>query len=233
MSCPLPDNPSLRATLKDYLPITIKCSLFAWLFGVLYLYSALAFPHKAYLFHLHTVFGSSVVVLVSFSVLWSIKASKTVVAKDRRTLLNWHRSSMLVGVGLTVVVAAFMLFKKGWFGGKGWLLVDRQPSYHSWSAILWMCVVVPLLTFSGMVIHQTKPPGVVIWTAKFLFGTLGAAKNRLRSVHKYAGVFAVSVLWVAAGFGLAEKNDDPAKHALAWAAVGTWLLILSQKALTT
>ena len=231
--CPLPDNPDLREQIQYYLPISIKLSLAGWSLGVLYYYSSLAYPHKAFLFHLHTVCAAALICLVVLSSLWSLRASATTTSpSDRHTLLNWHRSAMLMAVCLTVIVAMLMIMKKSWFGGMGLLLLERQPSYHSWTALVWILVVIPMLTFTGMVVHQVKPPRAVELVSNLCFGSLGAARKKLREVHRSSGLVAATVVLLVAAIGLSEKNDDPRKHALAWTLVGVWMLVISQKALT-
>ena len=91
--------------------------------------------------------------------------------------------------------------------------------------------MIPVLTFTGMVVHQVKPPRVVELVSNFCFGSLGAARKKLREVHRSSGLVAVTVVLLVAAIGLSEKNDDPRKHALAWTLVGVWMLVISQKAL--
>ena len=228
-SCPLPDNPALRQQMKTYLPMVIQVSLLSWAVSMLYLFSSLAYPHKAYLFHFHTVSATVLVVLLGFSVLSSIQASSTAPSSIRRALLNWHRIGMLGSVVVTTVVSTLMVFKKGWMSGSGWLLLDRSPSYHSWMALFWMLVAIPLLCFSGMVVHQEKPPRVVEFLAKTVYGSLGLAKKNLRGIHRYLGVVGWTIVLGVAVLGLTEKNEDSSKRALAYCLMGIWMLMISLK----
>ena len=232
MSCPIPEYPGLRANMKSYLPPVIKFSLLIWFCNVLYLYSALAYPHKAFLFHLHTVFATILVVLITFSVLWSLQSAATSIqTKQRRQLLDYHRYAMLTSVLLTFCTAALMVLKKSWYGNNGWLFIDRTPSYHSWAAVVWMFLVIPFLTITGMIVHQTKPPQIVEVISKIIYGSVGKGRKNLKNVHKLSGLIALTVIMVVAMLGLSEKNDDANKHAMAWMLVGIWLLVGSQKAL--
>ena len=232
MTCPLPDNPALRSSMRFFLPTAVKASLVVWMTGVLYVFSALAYPHKAYLFHLHTVSATFLIVLLGSSVLSSLQASSTTASPSpstRRAFLNWHRSGMLLSIVLTIVVSSLMILKKSYFGDKPLLLLSRSTSWHSLLALVWMCLVVPALSLSGMVIHPTEPPSCISSLAKRMYGSVGEAKKQLRALHRQSGFLAWTVAMLVAVCGLSEKNDDATKHSLAYVLVGIWCLMLAQK----
>ena len=230
MTCPLPDNPELRSCMRFHLPTAVKASLVIWMTGVLYVFSALAYPHKAYLFHLHTVSATLLIVLLGSSVLSSLQASSTTASPaTRRAFLNWHRSGMLLSILLTIVVSSLMILKKSYFGDKPLLLLSRATSWHSLLALVWMCLIVPALSLSGMVVHPQEPSSCISSLAKRMCGSVGEAKKQLRAMHRQSGFLAWTVAMLVAVCGLSEKNDDATKHSLAYMLVGIWCLMLAQK----
>jgi hypothetical protein len=228
MTCPLPDHPELRFTMKQYVPILNKCSLIIWSLFMLYKFSSLAYPHKAYLFHLHTVAATVLICVATYSIIWSTQAKDIKLSpSERNELLQWHRYAMFLSATMTFIVSFLMIAKKSWYGELPILLFQRAPSYHSTVALIWFLIIIPSMCFSGMIIHRTEPPNIVKSLAKMLFGSTNAKKT-MRSAHKKFGFVGWCSLMLTAILGLVEKNDDSTKHSLGWVLGGIMLLMFAQ-----
>lgn len=220
-----------------------------WAFGVLREYSGLMYPHKAWLFHAHTVAAAGVVVASVWGTASSQQAARN---KMRRAeLLLSHRSSMQWAVGLSALTAGSMLWKKGANDGLGWLLLSgRMPSYHSWMALAWIGPVVLVLGLTGLIVHRQtesqhtnilkksdenpssqsrKPHPILVKLSDVLFGSLGKARKALAPWHRNSGLIGTTVLMATAAYGLTEKNDVSFRKNLAYLLALIWACLVGQK----
>ena len=140
----------VRSCLK-FLCLGAQALGLLFVMGVLWEYRALAYPHPAYIFHLHTTAAALFVLLLVFTTSWSIRAQ---ISKPdhRAALLSLHKAGNLVLVVISSITACFMLYKK-WSEGKGLLLLVRAPSYHSWSSLLWVTFLL-FMVVTGLIIYM-------------------------------------------------------------------------------
>ena len=194
-----------------------------WAAGVLYEYKGLCYPHKAWLFHAHTVAAAAVVVAAVWGTTHSQSGAKGTTVHERRRLLSRHRNYMQWAVGGSVLTAGTMLYKKAVQGDLGLLLVSgRMPSSHSWLALAWLGPVVLLLGISGLIVHRGagsddhRPHPLLETVSKAVFGSLGSARKALTPWHRNSGLIGTTVLLVAAAYGLTGKNDIHFRKQLAY-----------------
>ena len=207
-----------------------------WAAGVLYEYKGLCYPHKAWLFHAHTVAAAAVVVAAVWGTTHSQSGAKGTTVHERRRLLSRHRNYMQWAVGGSVLTAGTMLYKKAVQGDLGLLLVSgRMPSSHSWLALAWLGPVVLLLGISGLIVHRGagsddhRPHPLLETVSKAVFGSLGSARKALTPWHRNSGLIGTTVLLVAAAYGLTEKNDIHFRKQLAYLLAMVWGCLVAQK----
>ena len=197
----------------------------AWAAGVAWEYRGLAYPHNAWVFHVHTVVGSIVVVALVHGATASMGARGEEKVK-RAQLLETHRRAMLYGAApLSLAAAAVMLGKKALLDGRGWLLLSgRRPSLHSWGALLWIACALPAALAAGLAIHK----GGVGSAGAFLKG-LGFPRRVLAPLHRLGGSAALMLVTYVIFQGLTEKNDKSERKVLAWLLVVIVGLIAMQR----
>jgi len=199
--------------------------------GVLWEYAGLAYPHPAYLFHLHTVGAAIFVVTLVFTSSWSIRARhcrQSLNHEAAESLLSWHKRGNMLLVFISAVTAILMLYKK-WTGGLGLLVFSgRMPSYHATAGFAWVALEVGMVS-SGLVIYMGRDgemPQFLKSLAVGTFSSVGNARKVLRPLHSYIGLVALTVGLGLAALGLTEKNDDASKKRLAGTLVLIWILLV-------
>jgi hypothetical protein len=208
-----------------------------WAAGVLNEYRGLCYPHKAWLFHAHTVAAAAAVVAAVFGTVRSQEAAKNHNKENRLSMLARHRSTMQWAVSLSALAAAAMLYKKAVHAELGWLLVSgRMPSSHSWVALAWLGPVVIVLGLTGLIVHRAGPSfhphPLLVRLSEILFGSLGNARKALAPWHRNAGLVGTTVVLVAAAYGLTEKNDVAFRRKLAYLLGMIWASLVGQKFLS-
>ena len=102
---------------------------------------------------------------------------------------------------------------------KGWLLVDREPSLHSWTAIVWEALAATML-FTGYAYRGSKPS----WCSSVAWNPVRADTASLRTtfapVHRLFGQLSLTVVVGMAYLGLTEKNEIWERQLLGYLIVG-------------
>ena len=216
---------------------TARALVLVWAGGVAFEYRALAYPHAAYLFHLHTVVATLFVVCIVFATAAALDGRTWAGRYQRKenpkrfAKLRSHRKQMFVVVCLSATAASLMVYKKQ-AAGRGLLIVSgRSPSWHSLAAIGWTLLEVSLVA-SGALIYINKnahdPPAPLKAIATGAFGSLGEARKRVKPLHRIFGCIACTLAMGVAALGLTEYGSlsaNPLRFALAALLIGIWTII--------
>ena len=215
-----------------------RALVLVWAGGVAFEYRALAWPHAAYLFHLHTVAAALFVVCVVFATAsaldgrsWRGSTDEVIENPNRSSKLRAHRTQMFGVVAISAITASLMVYKKQ-AGGQGLLILSgRMPSKHSLSAIVWTLLEFSLVA-SGALIYINKkaedPPAPLKAIATGAFGSLGAARKKVKPLHRIVGCIACTVAMGLAAIGLTEYGTfaaNPLRYSLAALLVVIWAIM--------
>lgn len=215
-----------QATTKKF--TAAKGTVLLWLCGVLWVYRGLAYPHAAYIFHLHTVAAALFIVLLVFATASALEARKK--TQLRPAKLASHRLGMFGVIGLSALTAMLMVYKKT-ASGNGLLLLDRTPSLHSGAALAWTALEVALAV-SGAIVYINRsgdpPPAAARALATGVFGTVGKARKALKPLHRIIGLVATTLAMSVAILGMTEKSSwdaQPERFILAAILALVWALL--------
>lgn len=205
-----------------------KAIAIVWVVGVLWEYSDV--PKEHVLFYVHVSCMSAAVAATVFGTDAAMRRRSSSGGRTRRRLSR-HKTCMVFAFACASIGSTIMLYKKG--SEKGLLLWSgRAPSYHSAAALVTWTLFLGL-TASGIVMYKNRPPRLpfVDDAVRLVMNTClcGKSTATLFAPHRVLGLAASAAMTVTAALGLAEKNDKPLRHALAYALPLMWILLVSRK----
>jgi hypothetical protein len=120
-----------------------------------------------------------------------------------------HKYGMIISFFTSFIGAAFMLLKR-WYERKGFLLVDRTPTYHSTAGLFWLFLTL-CSSSSGWIAHvNEKSLSANAFELNILKsignGNLKKGRRTIKQYHRYFSFFAITVAFLAVGLGLHKTN---------------------------
>ena len=207
--------------MKDSKPILnfLKPSVCLWSAAAIYSY----YP-VANLFSVHAMLLSVLILTLVFSYIEAAYARVCGGEKKKMHVTN-HKFGMIISLIFSYIGAALMV-KRRFDQGKGFLFQDRDPTYHSTLGLTWL-VIASISSSSGWLVHKEAKSldTVSIFIFKFIGkGNVKVGQRRLKNYHRYGSFAAVTLAFVAVGFGLHKSKRVMLSYSLVPIYIFMWLI---------